>query len=482
MFKDKRPVKLLVIEDNPGDFALIQDYITDQFANPDITQAKSFSTAKALLTARDAKYEIILLDLSLSDRSGESLIADISSLSKDSVVIVLTGFSDMSFSVRSIALGAADYLTKDDINATTLYKSIIYNIERKKMNQQLTESEKRFSNLFQMSPQPMWVFDPDSLRIVQVNMAAIDKYGYSEAEFLNLTIMDIRPEEDIPKVQSLIDARDHYSLSLTANRFRHRKKSQEIIDVEIYSSPIVLQNKSYRSVIAIDVTEKILVDHKITKAIIKTQEDERYEIGSELHDNVCQLLATSQMLLGMLKNSINPEGIRLFDQCKQYISMALNDVRNVSHRLAPAFHEESTMEETLRNLIRTSNHGNDYNITMKFSDPVKNSRLGREIQLNLYRILQEQLRNINKYANAQSITIDLDIEGQNLVMMIIDDGVGFDPSTVKGGIGLSNMKRRAELFAGKLYIDSSRGNGCRITIKIPLKNIETAPGKEVSDA
>jgi PAS domain S-box-containing protein len=482
MFKDKRPVKILVIEDNPGDFALIKEYITDQFANPDITQAKSFSRAKALLTAQDAKYEIILLDLSLSDRSGESLISEVNSLSQESVVIVLTGFSDISFSVRSIALGAADYLTKDDINATTLYKSIIYNIERKKMNHQLTESEKRFSNLFHLSPQPMWVFDPDTLRIVQVNIAAIDKYGYSEAEFLNLTIMDIRPEEDIPKVRSLINTRDHYSHSLTANRFRHRKKSQELIEVEIYSSPIVLQNKTYRSVIAIDVTEKILVDHKITKAIIKTQEDERYEIGSELHDNVCQLLATSQMLLGMLKNSVDPEGVRLFDQCKEYISMALNDVRNVSHRLAPAFHEESTMEETLRNLIRNSNPGNDYKISMKFSDPLKDIRLGREIQLNLYRILQEQLRNINKYANAQSITIDLDIEGQNLVMRIFDDGVGFDTFTVKDGIGLANMRRRAELFAGKMYIDSSPGNGCRITVKIPLKNIDSHKGRETPEA
>ncbi|HTE27686.1 PAS domain-containing sensor histidine kinase [Flavitalea sp.] len=482
MFKDKRPVKILVIEDNPGDFTLIQDYLQEQFANPEIKHARTFAGAKALLTVHEAHYEVILLDLSLSDRSGESLIAEVTSLGWDSVVIVLTGFSDMSFSVKSIALGAADYLMKDDINATTLYKSIIYNIERKKMNQQLTESEKRFSNLFQMSPQPMWVYDPVTLMIVQVNIAAINKYGYSEAEFLNLSIMDIRPEEDIPKVRTLIESRDHLSLNLTANRFRHRKKSQEIIDVEIYSSPIVLQDKAYRSVIAIDVTEKILVDHKITKAIIKTQEDERYEIGSELHDNVCQLLATSQMLLGMLKNSIDPAGTRLFDQCKQYISMALNDIRNVSHRLAPAFHEESTMEEALRNLIRNSNPGNNHKIAMKFSELVNKSRLGRELQLNLYRILQEQLRNINKYANAQSITIDVDIEEQNLIMKIIDDGVGFDISEVKAGIGLSNMKRRAELFAGKMNIDSSPGEGCKITVEIPLKNVDTHSNKEIANA
>src|SRR5918993_1978809 len=342
MFKDPRPVRFLVIEEDAGDYGLISEYLSDQFPNADITHAANFQSVKKQLNNHIANYDVILLDLKLPDRSGELLIADVCALSHDSVVIVLTGNPDMDLSVRALALGASDYLIKGDINAGTLYKSIIYNIERKKMNQKLAESEKRFSNLFQMSPQPMWVYDPDTFMIVQVNVAAIENYGYSEEEFLRLSILEIRPEEDIPKVQNVINNRDVHAISFTANRFRHQKKSKEIIDVEIYSSPIILKDKAYRSVIAIDVTEKIRGDHKITKAIIKTQEDERYEIGSELHDNVCQLLATSQMLLGMLKGSIDPAGVRLFNQCKEYIGMALNDVRNVSHRLAPAFHEEAT--------------------------------------------------------------------------------------------------------------------------------------------
>ena len=97
---------------------------------------------------------------------------------------------------------------------------------------------------------------------------------------------------------------------------------------------------------------------------------------------------------------------------------------------------------------------------LHFDDAVKKYPISLEIQLNLYRILQEQLRNILKYANATLIEVDVLIHNNNLKMRISDNGIGFNVDTVKGGIGLANMKRRAELFSGKFEIDSSPGNGC----------------------
>ena len=119
-------------------------------------------------------------------------------------IIILTGYADIDFSIKSISQGILDYLLKDDLNATTLYKSIIYAIERKKTISELKESEKRYSDLFHLSPQPMWVLDPETFRFVQVNKATIELYGYSEEEFLNMTLMDIKQEEDISKTKRLI--------------------------------------------------------------------------------------------------------------------------------------------------------------------------------------------------------------------------------------------------------------------------------------
>lgn len=94
------------------------------------------------------------------------------------------------------------------------------------------------------------------------------------------------------------------------------------------------------------------------------------------------------------------------------------------------------------------------------------------MQLNLHRILQEQLRNIQKYANASIIEVDVLMHYHKLKMKISDNGIGFNTDKVKAGIGLANMKRRAELFSGKFEINSSPGNGCEIIIGIPLLEIK----------
>ena len=91
------------------------------------------------------------------------------------------------------------------------------------------------------------------------------------------------------------------------------------------------------------------------------------------------------------------------------------------------------------------------------------------MQLNLYRILQEQLRNIMKHAKATQIEVNIIMKNfAFLQMRIIDDGIGFDASAAKGGIGLANMNRRAQLFSGTFIINSAVGKGCEVLVEIPL--------------
>jgi PAS domain S-box-containing protein len=316
----------------------------------------------------------------------------------------------------------------------------------------------------------MWVFDPQTFKFAQVNKAAIALYGYTEEEFLEMSLMDIKIEEDIPKTKISLrkpDSKDNVLMKTV----KHRKKSGEIIEVEIYSTPITINDKLLRSVIAIDVTEKNLYEHKIVKAIIKTQEDERYEIGGELHDNVCQILATSQMSLGMLEESLSPAKIILFDQVMKYIKLAIDEIRNISHRLAPAFFDDTNLEEAFGRLLDSFNIGGKYKVLLHFNDAAKNYPANHEVQLNLYRILQEQLRNILKYSNAALVEVQVIVQKNKLKMRISDDGVGFDLATVKRGIGLANIKRRTELFYGSCEINSSPGKGCEIIIAIPLPEL-----------
>ncbi len=217
----------------------------------------------------------------------------------------------------------------------------------------------------------MWLYDPETYRFVQVNKAAIEHYGFSEEEFLNMTILEIRPEEDIQKTKDVVINNKVKNDGTYAGRFSHYKKSGEIIEVEVYSTPIAVSDKEFRSVIAIDITEKVLHEDKLIHTILKTQEDERNKIGGELHDNICQILAVSQMSLNKISESLPSSKIVWFDKCRDCRSLALDEIRNLSHRMAPAFFNDTSVEEAFRKLFHSFNMDDRYKMILRFDDKVK---------------------------------------------------------------------------------------------------------------
>ncbi|RZK42467.1 MAG: response regulator [Pedobacter sp.] len=137
---------ILVVEDNLGDYVLVEEFIMEQVQQAMVDHAHSFKEAKQYLLASSCQYNVVLLDLSLPDNSGETLILDMIYLCKNIPVVVLTGHSDFSFGVKSLSMGISDYLVKDGLSANALYKSIVYSTERKKISAALEQSEKRVRN------------------------------------------------------------------------------------------------------------------------------------------------------------------------------------------------------------------------------------------------------------------------------------------------------------------------------------------------
>lgn len=349
--------------------------------------------------------------------------------------------------------------------------------EKKILEESLIASELKFRDFFNLAPIPMWAYDPQTYKFVIVNKATFKHYGYTEEEFLNMTIMDLRQEEDnLKEKEKALSINEKITLTTEngtgRSNYIHLKKNCEKIEVETYTSPIVINDNKCILTIAIDVTERNQYENKITKAIIKTQEDERYEIGSELHDNVCQLLAAAKMNLGILKPSLEPPVIETYNHAQESINLALAEIRNLSHRLAPAFFDNTRLDEAFENLLRTFNIEDKYQISVYFNKSAMNYPINPEMQLNLYRILQEQLRNIIKHAKGTIIEVGVFIYNNKLKMRISDDGAGFDVNSVRKGIGLANIRRRAELFSGKLQVNSSPGKGCELLITIPMNEID----------
>jgi len=248
---------ILVIEDNPGDFALIEEFLFEQIEAPSISHAWNYREAIDILSGRQAPYEIILLDLSLPDKTGMPLIQDIVELSQNAPVIVLTGYADFAFGVQSLSIGVSDYLLKDELTSTTLYRSIVYNLERKRIMSELAESEKRYSELFHLSPLPMYVFALDTLEFLDINDAFIKYYGYTREEIFNMNLRQIRPDEEIPAFEEalLSDSKDKKNRNLGIHT--HLKKNGEVIQVDIQSNFIHYKGKEAKITVASDVTERL---------------------------------------------------------------------------------------------------------------------------------------------------------------------------------------------------------------------------------
>ncbi len=135
--------------------------------------------------------------------------------------------------------------------------------EAKRAYEALAESEERYRNLFECHPQPMWIYDQESLRFLAVNQAAIAHYGYSHEEFLAMTIEAIRPAEDVP---SLLDNLQHIPRGYTASGIRrHLKKDGSVIAVDITTHDFSFQGRPAQVILANDVTERLQVQAQLER-------------------------------------------------------------------------------------------------------------------------------------------------------------------------------------------------------------------------
>jgi len=465
---DLEEYTILLIEDNAGDRLLIEDYLEDNISRLKLITKESFQDSIATLENDSISLDVILLDLSLPDKTGEELLISIINKTKNTPIIVLTGYTNFEFGLHSLSLGISDYLLKDEITPSSLYKSIIYSIERKRIASQLRESESRYSNLFRLSPEPMLVFCLESYTIIQANEAAETTYGVKEADLYIRNIYDLVVKDEHHLIIDEVKKLYNEEITNSSKRYNFINCSKEQILVDTYSSVIELSGKKFGLIIAIDVTDKVLFENKLTKSIIQAQEEERIEIGSELHDNICQILASSNIRLSMLSEFVDSKGVEFYNQSKGMINLALQEIRNLSHRLAPVFYELSSFEELIDNLLNDFNFNETVTISLKIDDSINYKNLQKDLQLNLFRILQEQLRNIYNYAHANNLSIEVAINENQLMLIITDDGIGFDPKTVRKGIGLANIQRRVEMFAGTFNMNASPGKGCKLEISIPM--------------
>jgi len=199
--------------------------------------------------------------------------------------------------------------------------------------------------------------------------------------------------------------------------------------------------------------------------MLQAQERERNHIGLELHDNISQLLAAVKMKLqyAIEGNNLNIPAVR---DCINHVEDAMIETRSLSHLMViPRFTDNSFPEavEQLASIYR-----NTARMIQVDTDRLDERKVSEGIKETVYRILQEQLNNIEKYAKASLVRIKAGTGATHFNMTIEDNGVGFDRNKKQDGIGLINIKNRAESYSGEMKIVTAPEKGCKLNIDIPL--------------
>jgi PAS domain S-box-containing protein len=348
---------------------------------------------------------------------------------------------------------------------------------QKKAELALFESQKNYKKLFNNAPLPQFIYDLNTFRFLEVNEAAINHYGYSRKEIFQMKTLDIRAKDEISRLLQYIGYLKSSEESMKAVWTHYKKNGQPII-VETSASLIEYQGHAAVMATMNDITEKIRLEEKITelkvseqkkitKAQINAQEKEREEIGRELHDNINQQLTTAKLYLDLARSNEEMR-LDLIKKSESILNSCINGIRSLSRELvSPTLHADGLME-ALNELIASYNVAGNFRIESSWTfDPEK---IDAELSVALFRITQEQLVNITKYAGAKETCIALDMNEDAITLNISDDGIGCNPNKIKPGLGLSNIKNRCELYNGIMHLDSAPGKGCKLMIQIPIEN------------
>lgn len=221
-----------------------------------------------------------------------------------------------------------------------------------------------------------------------------------------------------------------------------------------------------------DITEMIQKqeaskEKELLKNTLAVQESERMEIGMELHDNITQLLASAKLMLDTAIRQTTRKDEHL-EKARDDVFTAIHETRKLSHSLVVPGLETESLTDAVMRLLERLKTDNRLMVQLKLVSRKKINSLEPGVRLALYRILQEQVNNIIKHADASSVLVELRYVSDSIQLIVEDDGVGFDPDQYRPGIGLSNINRRVRHLGGDCRVHSMPGEGCQLKILIPL--------------
>ncbi|MBK7854166.1 MAG: sensor histidine kinase [Bacteroidetes bacterium] len=208
-----------------------------------------------------------------------------------------------------------------------------------------------------------------------------------------------------------------------------------------------------------------------SQAVIDAEEKERQRIGKDLHDGVGQLLSAARMNVTNLENIFLHQPVQQqinFKNAVDLIDESVKEVRAISHNMMPNMLIKSGLVKAVREFIdKISSTGK---LKIELQTIGLDQRLNQNTENILFRVLQEIVNNIIKHARATEVSIQLIRHDNEMVLMVEDNGVGFDAKKIRmfDGIGLKNIQSRVEYLNGTVDFDSQPGKGTTVNIQVPV--------------
>ena len=377
----------------------------------------------------------------------------------------------------------------------------------------LADSERRYRSQFESSPQPMWVFDQDSLAFLEVNDAAVGHYGYTRDEFLRMALKDVRPAEDIPELLSVVSG--NFARPQNESAARHRTKSGAVIHVELASHAVAWNGGPARMVIVNDVTSRVLAErawaglsstleaqvHQRTAELEvanKELEAFSYSVSHDLRNPLAAIQAFCVVLTKRYGESIPVEALEYVQKIAggaTHMNMLIADLLALSRAAREPIHLQMiNLAEVAAEVVeewRERLPAHHVAVTIDESLPAYcDPRLMRIVFENL-------IGNVWKFtarSDRPALRIALESTPQSPTTIVVaDNGPGFDPAKsdrlfkpfqrlhsageFEGtGIGLAIVYRVIRRHNGHVWAESETGKGARFYIALPATGASRAAG------
>lgn len=457
-------IRVIIVEDEPA----CRDAIFTILRNAGAS-VTSFPNAEKAMDSISSKQDIdvVLSDLKLPGMDGNTLLKSISKLNKDIPVIIITAYGSLHTAIESLQIGAFDYILKPITDFSRLLNSVRTAAEQYKLitqNRRLTEmlkqSEETFRALFHNAMDSIFFYKIDKTgkpgKIIEANSRACAWLGYSLDNIRTYSLLDfIQPSKKSQAETTLCQLPQNCSSSFETT---FQTKDQRLIPVEINSHVFTLQGTSAAISIARDVSYRRTIETKMTEAA----ENERQAIGKELHDVLCQDLATSDMLLSAMENDVIKNKRPDIDDMKKVRQLsikALKSARSLATGMFPTHLEHSDLCTALTSITQETTGFHKIRCVLTGCDDI--SFANKSFPLHIFRITQEAVSNAVKHSKGTLIQISVKKMKNGGMLTISDNGKGMSKD-VKKGIGMHTMEQRARIINATIKIISGSKNGTRV--------------------